>query len=148
MIERVGRTPEKLKPVAYAQASKQKATAAKTSTRARPDEGIRRPRHFPRLDRTATASELGPKLEQVAGELKLQSVANRGVKVYPGELPDFVYSDLWNCRFLAQETGAAVTHEQTIALQERVTAAGFDVVKTEGLYTFDGERGYSLGQGE
>ena len=26
--------------------------------------------------------------------------------------------------------------------------AGFDVIKTEGLYTFNGERGYSLAQGE
>jgi isocitrate dehydrogenase len=26
--------------------------------------------------------------------------------------------------------------------------AGFDVIKTEHLYTFDGQRGYSLGQGE
>jgi isocitrate dehydrogenase len=26
--------------------------------------------------------------------------------------------------------------------------AGFDVVKTEGLYEFDGERAYSLAQGQ
>jgi isocitrate dehydrogenase len=26
--------------------------------------------------------------------------------------------------------------------------AGLEVIKTEHLYTFDGERGYSLGQGE
>ena len=25
---------------------------------------------------------------------------------------------------------------------------GFDVVKTENLYNFDGEKGYSLGQGQ
>jgi len=59
-----------------------------------------------------------------------------------------VYSDLWNCRFLAAQNGSAVTHSQTVALQQRVSSAGFDIVKTEGLYTFDGQRGYSLGQGE
>ena len=26
--------------------------------------------------------------------------------------------------------------------------AGFDVIKTENLYNFDGEKGYSLGQGQ
>ncbi len=79
--------------------------------------------------------------------MKLQSITNRGVKVFPGDIPDFVYSDLWNCRFMAENSGA-VTHAQTVALQQRITGAGFDVVKTEGLYTFDGQRGYSLGQGE
>jgi isocitrate dehydrogenase len=59
-----------------------------------------------------------------------------------------VYSDLWNCRFLGPRNGEAVTHAQTVALQDRITSAGFDVVKTEGLYNFDGKRGYSLGQGE
>jgi isocitrate dehydrogenase len=29
-----------------------------------------------------------------------------------------------------------------------VAAAGFDFIKTENLYTFDGEAGYSLGQGQ
>ena len=94
------------------------------------------------------AATLGPQLQALAGELTLQSISNRGVKVFPGDIPDFVYSDLWNCRFMAPEPGAAVTHAQTIALQQRITGAGFDVVKTEGLYTFDGQRGYSLGQGE
>ena len=36
----------------------------------------------------------------------------------------------------------------TVALQQRITGAGYDVVKTEALYTFDGQRGYSLGQGD
>jgi isocitrate dehydrogenase len=29
-----------------------------------------------------------------------------------------------------------------------MSEAGFDVIKTEGLYSFDGSRGYSLAQGE
>ncbi len=35
----------------------------------------------------------------------------------------------------------------TVALQQRITGAGYDVVKTE-AHTFDGQRGYSLGQGD
>jgi isocitrate dehydrogenase len=29
-----------------------------------------------------------------------------------------------------------------------LTAGGYEVIKTENLYYFDGERGFSLGQGE
>jgi isocitrate dehydrogenase len=146
VAERVGKRPERFKPVSYSHGPKQVATTSTRAARSRPTKEFVGLDIF--LDYTnGPASQLGPALEKVAGQLKLQSVANRGVKVYPGELPDFVYSDLWNCRFLSP-TGGPVTHEETIALQQRITAAGFDVVKTEGLYTFDGERGYSLGQGE
>ena len=147
VIARVGQKPEKLKAVSYAHAPKQTVAAAAVSTRARARKDYVGLDVF--LDWTgAGASQLGPQLEALAGDLKLQSISNRGVKVYPGDLPGFVYSDLWNCRFLATESGKAVTHAQTVGLQQRITGAGFDVVKTEGLYTFDGQRGYSLGQGE
>ena len=146
VIARVGQRPEKLKAVSYASAPKQTVATA-TTTRARAQKSYVGLDVF--LDWTGTgASELGPALEQLAGDLKLQSISNRGVKVYPGDLPGFVYSDLWNCRFLSTESGKAVTHTQTVGLQQRITGAGFDIVKTEGLYTFDGQRGYSLGQGE
>jgi isocitrate dehydrogenase len=35
-----------------------------------------------------------------------------------------------------------------IGLLQQVINAGFEVIKTENLYTFDGEAGYSLGQGQ
>jgi isocitrate dehydrogenase len=146
VVARVGRQPEKFKPVSYSQAPKQ--TASRQSA-----PRARMKKDYVGLDvfldwSDGPASQLGPELEKLAGGLKLQTISNRGVKVFPGEIPDFVYSDLWNCRFLASEAGGAVTHAQTVALQQRITGAGYDVVKTEGLYTFDGQRGYSLGQGE
>jgi isocitrate dehydrogenase len=146
VIARVGQKPEKFKPVSYSQAPKQ-AAARQSAAR------VRMQKEYVGLDvfldwSNGPASQLGPELEKLAGDLKLQTISNRGVKVFPGEIPDFVYSDLWNCRFLASTAGGSVTHAQTVALQQRITSAGYDVVKTEGLYTFDGQRGYSLGQGE
>jgi isocitrate dehydrogenase len=35
-----------------------------------------------------------------------------------------------------------------VELLSRLTRAGIDVIKTETLCTFDGERGYALGQGQ
>jgi isocitrate dehydrogenase len=89
---------------------------------------------------------LGKRLETLAGpEFALKMVTNRGVKVYPDGLPETFCTDHWRCRFLG--TGP-VTHPHVTALLNRVAGAGLDFVKTEGLYTFDGVRGYSLGQGE
>lgn len=146
VIARVGMKPEKLKPVSYSDRPTQTVTS-KTSVPSKATKAYVGLDVF--LDWTGgAAGQLGPTLETLAGDLKLQSISNRGVKVYPGDLPGFVYSDLWNCRYLAAQSGGSVTHAQTIDLQHRITNAGFDVVKTEGLYTFDGQRGYSLGQGE
>jgi len=146
VVTRVGSRPEKLKPVSYSHTPKQ-TMASRTSTRDKAKKEYVGLDVF--LDWTSgPAGQLGRQLETLSGDLKLQSISNRGVKVYPGELPGFVYSDLWNCRFIGAQAGSSVTHAQTVALQQRITSAGFDVVKTEGLYTFDGQRGYSLGQGE
>ena len=41
-----------------------------------------------------------------------------------------------------------MTLADIVALLSRIAAAGLDFVKTENLSDFDGERGYSLGQGE
>ena len=65
-------------------------------------------------------------------------------------------TDHWRCRFVSIDKTAAsetpvygpVDSEQIIALLSKLNAEGFDVIKTENLYEFDGKRGFSLGQGE
>jgi isocitrate dehydrogenase len=93
--------------------------------------------------------DLGPMMEKLAGEhMNLIMVSNRGVKVYPQGIPDTVTCDNWRCRFMSRIVGQPVTHRQIIDLLERVSAAGFDFIKTEGLYTFDGQAGFTLSQGQ
>jgi len=41
-----------------------------------------------------------------------------------------------------------VPSRAVVELLGQLDQRGFDVIKTENLYTFDGESGYSLGQGE
>ena len=74
-------------------------------------------------------------------------MSNRGVKVWPGGHAETFCSDHWRCRFLGPAEGDAVQHAQIVALLGRIGAAGFDFIKTENLYNFDGQRGYSLDQG-
>jgi isocitrate dehydrogenase len=77
----------------------------------------------------------------------LAMVTNRGVKVYPNGAPETFCVDHYRCRFMLH-TGIKGSAALVAELMMRVAQAGFDVVKTEGLYTFDGEPGFSLGQGQ
>jgi isocitrate dehydrogenase len=79
--------------------------------------------------------------------LQLDMVTNRGIKVYPNGFDETFCTDHWRCRFVNPE-GKAVDKVEVIQLQQRAHEAGLDVVKTEGLYSFDGKRAYSLGQGQ
>jgi isocitrate dehydrogenase len=97
----------------------------------------------------------GVSADFVAGQLSalvtppftLQMITNRGVKVWPGGFPETFCTDHWRCRFVAPQ-GQTVTHADIIGLLHALTARGVDVIKTENLCTFDGERGYALGQGQ
>ena len=92
---------------------------------------------------------LGQRLEEHAGaDFRLVMITNRGTLVYPGGVPETFCVDHWRCRFEAPSHGTSVTHEQVIALLSRLVAAGVPPIKTEGLFTFDGRPGFSLGQGQ
>ena len=91
------------------------------------------------------ANELGALVEKLGGDgLKLQTIANRGVKVYPNGMPDTFTVDHWRCRFVSEAgEGSTVDKNQLISLLQRLGDAGLDVIKTENLYNFDGAKGYS-----
>jgi isocitrate dehydrogenase len=77
-------------------------------------------------------------------------VDNRGTIVWPGGMAETFVTDSYRCRFqpAASATSQAVTHAQISALYQKVTAAGYDIVKTETLRTFDGQQGFTLAQGQ
>lgn len=79
--------------------------------------------------------------------LKLKLITNRGVLVYPGGIPETFKTDHWRCRFVPKN-GENITNKDIVALLDSVEKANLDVIKTENLYNFDSERGYSLAQGE
>ncbi len=91
-----------------------------------------------------------------AYKLKLKMITNRGVKVFPEGLKETYCTDHWRCRFVAtnaktdthQPAYEAIDFEQVVDLLAKLNNKGFDIIKTENLYEFDGKRGFSLGQGE
>ena len=81
--------------------------------------------------------------------LDLIMITNRGVKVWPDGLPETFCTDHWRCRFQASGNAKAPTSHAVIArLLQRFADAEIDFIKAEHLRTFDGEPGYSLGQGQ
>ena len=93
-------------------------------------------------------NDLGSSISALGNsDLKLTMISNRGLKVWPGGHSETFCSDHWRCRFLPEEASNNVNHAKILSLLARITEGGFDAIKTENLYNFDGERGYSLDQG-
>ena len=104
-----------------------------------------------------SAEELGRQLEALGyDEMKLKMITNRGVKVYPQGNEATFCTDHWRCRFVSSDSQKSngtliydkVDSQHVIGLLSALVNGGFDVIKTENLYEFDGQRGFSLGQGE
>jgi len=139
VIERLGRKPSTLKEVSYkdfdvksySHYDYRNITPAKKEL-----AGVDIFLHW----REGAAEELGNKLQNISVKgLKLTAITNRGVKVWPGGLKETFCVDQWRCRF----EGTSVTHEMIISQLEKFKNEGYDFIKTENLYTFDGEKGYS-----
>lgn len=98
---------------------------------------------------------IGDRLSSIVSEkMMLKMITNRGVKVYP-EGHEFTYcTDHWRCRFISTESNihsksyTEIPYERILSLMNDVQHGGFEIIKTENLYTFDNEMRFSLGQGE
>lgn len=149
VIEHLGKEPLTLKTVRYKSAPQQELIqrrAAQATDHARKDlVGVD---IF--LDwNNGHTEELARALQQCNGDgLELTLIANRGAKLWPDGLPETFTIDQWRCRFKANSNGKTVTHEQVIDLLQRIDQQGLDFIKTEHLYTFDGQIGYSVLSGE
>jgi isocitrate dehydrogenase len=146
VIDRLGDAPADLKPVHYT------SGGIKVSLSERPKakkelQGVDVFIDWDQHDRDPDT--IGNGLQMAAKQCgwTLKMITNRGVKVYPDGLPETFWTDHWRCRFLPAD-GESTTFNEVLNLLSVLHGAGWDVIKTEHLYTFDGERAYSLGQGE
>jgi len=143
---RVGKRPQKLKAVSYAAGPR---AAAHPPEAARPAplrelKGVDIYVNWESCDSEALAA----KLEPLAGpEFRLTMLTSRGMKVWPDGMPETFRGDQFRCRHMAAGK-APVTYSDTVALLGRLAGAGISFAQAISLYDFDGERGYSLGQGE
>ena len=148
VVARLGQIPQTLKPVRYAANPKPSETAGPATARVIPIQtgvGVDVYIGWNNPDTDALASRVLP----LAGpEFRLTMMTSRGLKVWPDGMPETARSDQTRCRFLAAADGASISGSDVVALLGRIVESGLLMVKTEGLFDFDGVRGYSLGQGE
>jgi len=144
VIARIGQKPETLKAVSYAAGAPMAVPAVKP----------RGPEANKTLDgvdvfvtwRGETPAELGERLAPLAGEqFELSQISNRGQRVWPGAAPESFMTDQWRCRFISD---GSADNGSIVALLGRLNEAGAEFGMTEHLYSFNGERGYTLSQGE
>jgi len=156
VIERLGRKPSLLKSIAYtnkaaAQAAN-KRTESPTETNGSTPKKPWAVKQMVGVDVFVCAADFSADVlaaqlnAQTVSALDLQMITNRGVKVWPEGFSETFCTDHWRCRFMA--TSESIQHPDIIALLHTLTSQGIDVIKTENLCTFDGERGYALGQGQ
>jgi isocitrate dehydrogenase len=150
VIGRLGKVPQHFAEVRYVDKPAQSSTPPKTLyTRAAPAK-----KHIVGVDvflhaANVTANSLGADLTALStSSMSLQMITNRGVKVYPNGFPETFCTDHWRCRFVSNSIQPTISHRDIIDTLIRLTDAGFDVIKTENLCTFDGERGFALAQGQ
>jgi isocitrate dehydrogenase len=145
VISRLGEAPTKLRPASYGVVAPP-SVARRAEPRKRQKKELVGVDVF--VDSTRPVEELAHDLKVAASELfALVMISNRGVKVWPDGLPETFCTDHWRCRFLALPD-RQVDNAMIVRLLGKLAEANVDFIKTEHLYTFDGEPGYSLGHGQ
>lgn len=145
VIKRLGQLPEKFAPIHY---NSPKIIAKHASTNSKPAKkqilGVDVFVHF-----EGTVEKLHQQLGKLPNhQLKLTLIGNRGARVWPENMPEVSCGDSWRCRFMAQEKGSAINHEQIIMLLQALNHNKIDFTQIEVLYSFDGQPGFTVAQDE
>ena len=153
VIDRLGLKPRKLKEISLKEGSiKMDLPARKEKSSEKSLVGV-----DVFVDWKGTDADQLGELLQTASEnaLQLKMITNRGVKVFPNGNPETFCTNHWRCRFVDTEidlskptTYEHIQKSSVIELQSNLLNQNIDVIKTENLYYFDDQRGFSLGQGE
>ncbi len=147
VIDRMGQKPETLKAVSYsAAAAERKEWTANTHAKQAKVELVGVDLYIGSSD--VDPKTLGDRLHAITHNgLELIVISNRGTAVWPNYMSETFVIDAHQCRFV-KPNQAAVTQEEIIALMQKVAAAGYDIVKTETLRTYDGQNGFTPAQGQ
>ena len=148
VIVRLGQLPEIMKPVSYGdQESKTCISIPDVVLPTKRKKELVGVDVFLDWSDSAHPSELAEKLNEISYDgLSLSVISTRGLKVWPNAIDDFKLADHWCCRFISNDD--VVCQSKVAGLLTTLTENGFEFVKTDNLYNFDGERGFSVAQGE
>jgi isocitrate dehydrogenase len=145
VVARLGQKPQYLKAITYSGAQSKRREWTPTSRPEVRTEVVGVDLYIG--SRNQAPQAFGDALKAFAhGGLELKMVDSRGTIVWPGGMAETFVIDNYRCRFEAG--GNAVSHDQIAGLYQKVSGAGYDIVKTESLRNFDGKPGFTLAQGQ
>ncbi len=96
---------------------------------------------------SSNAHEVADTVSSITSSLELNTIAAKGLMLWPKKEPVQFLSDHWCLRYMAKNK-APVSHQNVADLLSELVKLDVDFIKTENLYNFDNNRGYSLAQGE
>jgi isocitrate dehydrogenase len=142
VIKRVGQNPQTLKASDYSKANEPMKLGVTPKSSYKAKKELMGVDVF--LDYSGgDPDKIGGDISKIAsGNLTLSIIENKGVKVYPKAQPISSYTDFWRCRFTTSDDKSC-TYKQVHEVMGKISEAGYDVVKSENLSTFDGESGFS-----
>lgn len=151
VIQRLGRQPKHFKPVEYKTGAFAKIECYGGRPHAKSKKELVGVDIFIDNPTDIPAEELAAKIGKLSKALELIVITSRGLKIWPKSTIDTPYLRHCCCRFqTAKDTKQLKTakHEDIIQLLTEINKLGLDVIKTENLYTYDGELGFTLAQGQ
>jgi len=145
IIERLGQKPSALIPVDYSK------SVANFDIRVTPQPPA--VKELVGVDvflhaKDITADQIAAKLHTVNNDaLQLNMITNRGTKVWPNGFPETFCTDHWRCRFKSTHN-QVLEYKQVIDLLQQINLIDRGIIKTENLYLFNGEPGFTAAQGQ
>lgn len=145
VIKNLGASPQKLKSVQYESKAPFKLPVVKEKPRAKKELlGV----DVFVDDISKNPNEVAKKLQGIElKDIKLQMITNRGVKVWPNGFDETYCTNHWRCRFVNEEEGI-IEKSDILEILSKANLNNVDVIKTENLYQFNGNKAFSLGQGQ
>ncbi len=78
---------------------------------------------------------------------KLMMISNRGTRTWPEGIVETSCLDEWRCRFQHHKNGQPLDMRAITTLLNTLHDHGYEIIKTENLYTYDGAPGFSSAHG-
>lgn len=140
VIERLGKSPEKLKAVSYHDHKAKKHVAKEVAPIVVKRQLVGVDIYI--FDKDTPENFQKNLVNKNFGSFTLKMITNRGAKIHPDGHKETFCVDHWRCRFLIKET-TKQTPRDLVSLIMQLVEEGFDIIKTENLYTFNDKPGYS-----
>ena len=138
IVERLGERPSKIPFEKYQSVKKIKSFAFKPAPKDLKKDFVGVDVFFEK--KTNNVSLLVEELKNFEKHFKLASLLCRGLEVWPGPETKLHLSCHWGARFLSSKP---VPEKEAVSLISRLEEKGFSFIKTEKLFLFNGQPGFS-----